>query len=129
MMGEGVRRALVADDVVSNRRLAAVLLDKLGWEAIEADCGEAVLARLAVDTGLDLLLLDISMPDLGGEDLCLQLRALPQYAALPIIAYTGHALQADLERFLAIGFSAVLVKPITLAGLQAAIARALPDSA
>jgi CheY-like chemotaxis protein len=71
----------------------------------------------------DLILLDISMPDLTGEEVCIRLRAMPEYAKLPIIAYTAHAMPQDVERFLDNGFDAVLTKPISLNSLKEALAK------
>ena len=122
-----IRRALVVDDVPSNRKLALVFLAKLVWEAVDVDGGKRALEWLAANPDIDLLLLDISMPDLCGEDVCLRLRAIPRFASLPIAAYTAHALPGDVDRFLANGFNAVLVKPISLQGLSAVISRIVPD--
>ncbi len=127
MTTTGTRRALVVDDVPSNRKLALVFLAKLGWDAVEVDGGKAALEWLAVNPDVALILLDISMPDLCGEDVCLRLRAIPRFASLPIVAYTAHALPGDIDRFLANGFSAVLVKPISLQGLGDLISRLVTD--
>ncbi len=124
---EKVRQALVVDDVPSNRKLALVFLSKLGWNAVDVDGGKAALEWLAANPEVDLVLLDISMPDLCGEDVCLRLRAIPRFASLPIVAYTAHALPGDVDRFLANGFNAVLVKPISLQGLRDVISRLVPD--
>lgn len=122
-----IKRALVVDDVPSNRKLAVVFLGKLGWNAVDVEGGKRALEWLTDNPEVDLVLLDISMPDLCGEDVCLQLRALPRFASLPIVAYTAHALPGDVDRFLANGFSAVLVKPISLQGLSELISRLVPD--
>jgi CheY-like chemotaxis protein len=124
---EKIRQALVVDDVPSNRKLALVFLSKLGWSAVDVDGGKAALEWLAANPEVDLVLLDISMPDLCGEDVCLRLRAIPRFASLPIVAYTAHALPGDVDRFLANGFNAVLVKPISLQGLRDVISRLVPD--
>ncbi len=108
------RRALVVDDVMLNRKLAIAFFTRLGWEAYETDGGTAALQWLADQTPVDLILLDISMPDLSGEEVCRQLRANPAWASVKIVAYTAHAGQADIDRFLANGFDAVLIKPISL---------------
>lgn len=94
---------------------------------MDVDGGNAALEWLANNPDVDLVLLDISMPDLCGEDVCLKLRAIPKFASLPIVAYTAHALPTDIDRFLANGFSAVLVKPISLQGLRDLISRLVPD--
>jgi CheY-like chemotaxis protein len=120
------RRALVVDDVALNRKLAQVFLNKLGWQSAEADGGHAALAWLASQPGVDLVLLDISMPDLDGEQVCRQLRANPAFATLPIVAYTAHAMPADSERFLANGFNAVLIKPMALARLKEVLEALFP---
>lgn len=109
------RHALVVDDVLLNRKLAMAFFSRLGWQTTEADGGTAALQWLAAGhTPVDLVLLDISMPDLCGEEVCRQLRANPAWASLKIVAYTAHAAQPDIDRFLANGFDAVLIKPISL---------------
>lgn len=120
------RRVLVVDDVMVNRKLALVFLNKLGWQTAEVDGGHAALAWLASQPAVDLVLLDISMPDLDGEAVCRQLRADPLHAKLTIMAYTAHAMQVDSDRFLANGFNAVLVKPITLQRLQDLLSELFP---
>ena len=112
------KKVLVVDDVAVNRKLAMVIFTKLGWQPTEVDGGHAALAWLANNQAVDLVLLDISMPDLCGEDVCRQLRVDPVFSKLPIVAYTAHAMQVDIERFLANGFNAVLVKPISMLGLK-----------
>lgn len=108
------RRALVVDDVMLNRKLAMAFFNRMGWHTTEADGGTTALHWLADQPPVDLLLLDISMPDLCGEEVCRQLRANPAWAPLKIVAYTAHAAQPDIDRFLANGFDAVLIKPISL---------------
>ena len=111
------RHALVVDDHPTNRLLAAALLRKLGWTVFEAASGEAALA-LAAQQSFRLVLLDISMPGLSGEDTCARLRAAHSTPALHIVAYTAHAFPEDLERLLSVGFDDVLVKPISRQRLE-----------
>ncbi|MBP9058804.1 MAG: response regulator [Rhodoferax sp.] len=118
-------RILVVDDVAINRVLAIAFLGRLGHQVEEVDRGLAAIARLAQQPPIDLLLLDINMPELSGEDVCAQLRANPALAHLKIIAYTAHAGSQDQQRYLSNGFDAVLVKPISLPRLKDAIAGVL----
>lgn len=58
----------MVDDVAVNRKLATVFLGKMGWRTAEVDGGRTALSWLSSQPAVDLLLLDISMPDLGGEE-------------------------------------------------------------
>jgi CheY-like chemotaxis protein len=107
------RRVLVVDDVMLNRKLANAFLSRMGWQVFEVDGGLPALDWLGKHPAVDLVLLDISMPDLDGESVCKQLRANPAFADLKIMAYTAHACADDSQRFLANGFDAVLIKPVS----------------
>jgi CheY-like chemotaxis protein len=123
------RRVLLVDDVMLNRKLASAFLCKMGWETLEVDGGLVALEWLRTHPPVDLVLLDISMPDLSGEEVCKQLRADPTFAYLKIIAYTAHAGQEDIERFLANGFDAALIKPISSQRLKDIVAALFPVAA
>jgi CheY-like chemotaxis protein len=111
------RNALVVDDNPTNRLVASTLLRKLGWTVSEADSGEAALTQAGAEA-FRLVLLDISMPGLSGEDTCARLRQLRSDTPLHILAYTAHAFQEDIDRLLAAGFDAILVKPINRQRLE-----------
>lgn len=114
------RRALVVDDNATNRFLAKALLNRIGWTVSTADCGEAALALLRKES-FPLVLLDISMPGLSGEEVCIALRKLPGGDTTRVVAYTAHAFADERERFLATGFDDILVKPVTLQSMLAAL--------
>lgn len=116
------RRVLVVDDVMLNRKLAIAFLSRMGWQTFETDGGLAALDWLASHPLVDVLLLDISMPDLCGESVCQRLRANPAFDQLKIVAYTAHAGSDDTQRFLANGFNAVLIKPISSQRLKDVLA-------
>lgn len=115
------RQALVVDDHPVNRVLASRLLGKTGWTVAQAEDGEQALAWLAGNQA-DLVLLDISMPTLSGEEVCRRIRADrlggPETR---LIAYTAHAMPEEREQFLACGFDAILVKPISRDSLAAVL--------
>jgi CheY-like chemotaxis protein len=115
------RNALVVDDNPTNRLVASTLLRKLGWTVSEADSGEAALAKVGAES-FRLVLLDISMPGLSGEATCTRLRQIQAAPPLHILAYTAHAFQEDIDRLLATGFDAVLVKPINRQRLEELVA-------
>ena len=113
-------RALVIDDNAINRMLA---VDLLGVHQIEADDaleGASGLGLLRANH-YDLVLLDISMPGLDGEQVCKVIREDPHTRDLFVVAYTAHAFTTEKERIIAAGFDALLVKPISLKSLTKAI--------
>lgn len=117
-----VRQALVVDDHPTNRLLATTFLKRMGWTVYEAEDGESAL-KLAEQNAFWLILLDISMPGLSGEDTCGRLRGMQHGANTKIVAYTAHAFSEDLNRLLANGFDDVLVKPINRQRFEDLIAR------
>ena len=121
------RRVLVVDDVMLNRKLAMVFFSKMGWQTLDVDGGQAAIDWLCSHPVVDLVLLDISMPDLSGEEVCQQLRANPAFASLKIVAYTAHAGQSDIDRFLSNGFNAALIKPISMQRLKDVVAELFPE--
>jgi CheY-like chemotaxis protein len=108
---------LIVDDNAVNRRLAQVLFQKLGWQVETLDSGEQALLHLATHR-YELILLDINMPGMNGLDVCRHIRADPRLREVRVIAYTAHVLPAEQQHFLASGFDAVLLKPMSFRVLQ-----------
>jgi CheY-like chemotaxis protein len=116
-------RVLVADDVATNRELLRALLRRGGHEVRLAVNGVEALA-LAQSELPDLVLMDVSMPELDGMETARRLRALDgPLARVPIVALTAHAFPADVEACLAAGMNGHLAKPIDPAALNAVLAR------
>ncbi|PXW94010.1 CheY-like chemotaxis protein [Sphaerotilus hippei] len=106
------RHALVVDDNQLNSRLAALFLERLGWTTVALDSGEAALQALR-DGGFDLVLLDLRMPRIGGEQVCQTIRQELGLTRLPVVAYTAHSMPEERARILASGFDGLLIKPIS----------------
>jgi CheY-like chemotaxis protein len=101
---------LVEDDRL-NAELAGDLLEIDGHDVTHAPDAAGLRAHLG-DTPPDVVLMDLLLPDGNGVDLMADLRRLPAYATVPIVAVTAQALTGDTERLLAAGFDGVLHKPI-----------------
>mgnify|MGYP001400046020 CR=1 FL=1 len=106
------RQLLVVDDHPINRAVASALAARLGWQATELAGGEEALTLLA-ERAFDVVLLDISMPSLDGENVLARIRAHPALRRLKVVAYTAHALEDEKRRLLDAGFDDLLIKPIT----------------
>lgn len=101
--------ALVEDNA-DNRLLVQAILDDR-YEVVEYETGQAALDGLA-ESVPDLVLLDISLPEMDGTEVLRRIRQDPRLASIPVIALTAHAMAGDRERFLGEGFDEYLTKPI-----------------
>ncbi|MBS0353128.1 MAG: response regulator [Proteobacteria bacterium] len=114
------KKVLVVDDNAINRRIAVAFLTRLGLQTQEAADGPTALERLNSGS-FDVVLLDISMPGMSGQDVLAVLRADPRLSGLPVIAYTAHALPDEKQRLLDAGFDELLIKPITFKAVEDAL--------
>ncbi|MBL8458428.1 response regulator [Zoogloea sp.] len=115
-----IKRALVVDDNAINRHLAVAFFKRLGIVAEEAEDGPAALARLA-EKPFDIVLLDISMPGMSGEEVLATLRADVRFNGLRVIAYTAHALPEEKQSLVEAGFDDLLIKPINLKAVESVL--------
>ena len=104
-------KVLVAEDYRINRIVIDEMLKVYGIEADFAQDGLEVLLKVS-EKRYDLILMDINMPNLNGIETTKELQRLG--ICTPIVAMTANALKGDKERFLAIGMSDYLSKPIEL---------------
>lgn len=108
--GDRVRRIALVEDSEDNRVLVAALLEDR-FECVAFVDGASALEGLpAVRPAL--ILLDISLPRLGGEQVLGAIKQQPSLARVPVIALTAHSMRGDRERFLAMGFDDYISKPI-----------------
>jgi PAS domain S-box-containing protein len=118
-------RVLVAEDNVVNQKLVAALLERAGHVVTIASDGQQ-----AVDTfsrnHFDIVLMDMQMPVMGGEDATQLIRTLPRGSNVPIVALTAHAMSGDRERYLQLGLDGYVSKPINRAELYKALELATP---
>lgn len=115
-------RVLVADDHPVNQAVARAILEAGGARVVIADNGEAALASLNIAPA-DLVLLDLRMPGLDGRETARRIRrGEAGDPAVPIIALTGEALDADPAAWRADGFDAVQQKPVVAGDLLATVA-------
>jgi two-component system cell cycle response regulator DivK len=102
---------LIVEDNAKNLKLVRDLLEYHGFQTLVADSAEAGIA-LAREAAPDLILMDIELPGMDGVAALRELRSRPDTAAIPVVALTASAMQADRQRFTEAGFDGYLVKPI-----------------
>lgn len=121
------RCILVVDDIATNRLVAASLLQASGARVIEAAGGRDALAIL-VQQPVDLVLLDMNMPEMDGLATIRAIRALDgTMARVPVVAMTADVLPTQRAIFLAAGLEGYLPKPLLPEDLDATLRRFLVD--
>jgi len=118
-------KVLVVEDNPANMKLTSVLLRGAGHLVLSAVDAETGL-RLAHDEQPDLILMDIQLPDMDGLAATAILKQDPATEAIPIIALSALAMQADKERSQAAGCDAYIVKPLRYKELYTVMNRLLP---
>lgn len=113
---------LIVDDDAGVRDVCTTMLHVLGYEAHEVRGGEQAMAALDSDQSVKLVLLDLQMPNMDGEEV---LRALKQKRPdLRVLMMSGRA-RGDLSQYLETGADAVLKKPFGLTELDESLGAAL----
>jgi PAS domain S-box-containing protein len=115
---------LVADDVEDNRALIRAMLKGLPLEICEARDGREALESLEVQVP-DLILMDIRMPGMGGEEFLEKMRGDARWKDIPVIAVTASVVDVEERDFTRRGFDGLLAKPIDGARLRATLGRFL----
>jgi two-component system cell cycle response regulator DivK len=105
-----MKKIAVVEDNPDNRLLVQVILEPL-YEVVEYETGFAALEGLPKEKP-DLVLLDISLPEMDGAEVLRRIRADAQLRTLPVIALTAHAMSGDREKFIRAGFNDYVTKPI-----------------
>lgn len=115
-------KVLYIEDNPDNMMLVKRALESRGYEIIEAVDGEMGIAK-AESMHIDLILLDINLPDIDGYEVARRLRASKKSALLhiPIVAITANALRGDAEKALSAGCDVYMSKPINLRELWARV--------
>jgi two-component system sensor histidine kinase/response regulator len=116
-------RILLAEDNPVNRRMAILMLRKLGYKVDSVANGLEVLQALERQK-YDLILMDVQMPEIDGLEATREIRRRWPSDSLRIVALTANAIAGDREKCLEAGMDDYLCKPINLEDLQATLERA-----
>jgi CheY-like chemotaxis protein len=112
-MLDGKKVLLVDDDMRNIFSISSVLNDKC-MIVIEAENGREALAKIAVHPDVNIVLMDIMMPEMDGYEAIGAIRKDPRFKALPIIAMTAKAMAGDQEKCIQAGANDYISKPIDI---------------
>lgn len=116
------KNLLVVDDNETNQAFIRVLLQQKSVNLQAAFTGNEVL-KLCQQQQFDMILLDIRLPDVSGTEVARQLRQLSGYRHTPILAFTAHALPAEIAEFKQAGMDDILLKPLDPCKFETLLAR------
>jgi CheY-like chemotaxis protein len=108
------KNVLVVDDDIRNIYSLTNVLEEEGMNSLVAENGNAALTILKENPSIDIVLMDVMMPEMDGYDATREIRKLPGFEKLPIIALTAKAMKGDREKCLASGMSDYISKPINI---------------
>ena len=105
-----MKQIAVIEDNPDNRLLVQVILEPF-YQVTDYENGGAALEGMRKQRP-DLVLLDVSLPEMDGTEVLARIRADDRLRDLPVVALTAHAMAGDREKFLAAGFDDYVTKPI-----------------
>ncbi|HWZ59451.1 MAG TPA: response regulator, partial [Gemmatimonadaceae bacterium] len=113
------KKALLVDDDIRNIFAMTSLLEPHQMHIISAETGRRAIEMLQAHPDVDIVLMDIMMPDMDGYDTMRAIRKLAHFRALPIIALTAKAMKGDREKCIEAGASDYISKPVDIDQLMA----------
>ncbi len=107
-------RILLVEDHLISQFVLKGLLEELGCMVDAVTHGHQALQKMHPSSQYDLVLMDINLPDISGIDVTREIKSLPQYKNLPIVAVTAHVSEADVDRMIEAGAINVIPKPVDI---------------
>ncbi|MBA3935965.1 MAG: HAMP domain-containing protein [Planctomycetes bacterium] len=106
------RKVLVVDDDIRNIFAMTSLLERYEMQVGSAEDGKDAIRAIELDPDIEIVLMDIMMPEMDGYDTMRAIRANPRFKSLPIIALTAKAMKGDREKCIEAGASDYVSKPV-----------------
>ena len=108
------KKVLIVDDDIRNIYSLTNALEEEGLNCLTAENGKAALQMLAEHPGMDMVLMDVMMPEMDGYDATKEIRNIHKLSKLPIIGLTAKAMKGDREKCLNAGMSDYITKPVNI---------------
>jgi len=106
------KKVMIADDDVRNIFSLSKVLESAGMNVVSAVDGKEALEQLKNNTDVDIVLMDMMMPEMDGYDAMRAIRGMPGMSKLPIIAVTAKAMAEDRQKCISAGASDYITKPV-----------------
>jgi CheY-like chemotaxis protein len=115
------KKVLIVDDDMRNIFALTSVLEEHAMETVSADNGRDAIRLLQTEPGIDIVLMDIMMPELDGMETIREIRRDPKLRDLPIVAVTAKAMKGDREKCIEAGAWDYLSKPVDTEQLLAVL--------
>jgi signal transduction histidine kinase/DNA-binding response OmpR family regulator/HAMP domain-containing protein len=115
------RKVLIVDDDMRNIFSLTSALEAHGMDVVFAENGREGIEKLKATPGIDVMLVDIMMPEMDGYETMREIRKLPQFRNLPLIAVTAKAMKGDREKCIEAGATDYISKPVDIDQLIAVL--------
>ena len=115
------KKVLIVDDDMRNIFALATVLEEHAMETVSADNGHDAIRILQNETDIDIVLMDIMMPELDGMETIREIRRDARLKNLPIVAVTAKAMKGDREKCIEAGAWDYLSKPVDTEQLLAVL--------
>ncbi|MEZ0128999.1 response regulator, partial [Flavobacterium sp. LBUM151] len=112
------KKVLLVDDDVRNLFALTTALERYGLDVISAESGQEAIDLLNVDKEIDIVLMDIMMPEMDGYETMKRIRKVEEHKDLTIIAVTAKAMKGDRQRCIESGASDYMTKPVNVEQLS-----------
>jgi CheY-like chemotaxis protein/CHASE3 domain sensor protein len=108
------KKILLVDDDIRNIYSLANVLEEEGMQCLTAENGRAAVNMLRENNEIDIILMDVMMPEMDGYEATRMIRKMSNYGKVPIIALTAKAMKGDREKCLDAGMSDYVSKPLKI---------------
>jgi len=123
-----LKKVLIVDDSALIHQMFKMALMRYKCTIIPAKNGQAALDLLAQNPDIDLILLDINMPIMGGLEFLKKVKELGSYSHIPIVIQSTEGKEEDTKRGLELGAVAYVTKPVQTAALHTLIEKLVPST-
>ena len=120
------KKVLIVEDNADWRELLSMTVTRLGYKAVLATTGMEGVAR-ASEERPDLILMDIGLPGISGDEATVRIKANPATRDIPVVIQTAYGFDSNAARALEAGAEEIMHKPISITDLQKLMSKYLPS--
>jgi len=123
-----MKKVLIVEDDSDWRQLLSMIIQRSGHDAISATNGREAVALAALKHP-DLILMDLGLPEMTGDEATAQIKGAPGTKGIPVVVQTAFGSGPNSKRALEVGAAEIMQKPVSISQVQAILKKYLSDEA